>query len=412
MGIFDSLFKPNVEKLKAKGDVKGLIRAIKSEDVHVRRRAAEVLGEIGAANAVDSLVATLIHDDEDVRLCAAEVLEKMNFEARNEFEQILLLIAKRRGNDLVKFPVSSLIKPIIDPASIYPKIEADPSDYMANLFSIYVMAALWEIGKPAVPSLIAVVEDRNRACSCRCFGCVALGAIADPQSIEPLMIILRDRTEDMYVRENAVLALMCMGKQVLEPMLAVLRDKDADVYGLAAACQILMTIGKPAIEGLIRALEDERYKVRSFATIALAGIGDPCVIESLHSMKTDRNKEVRKNALFLLQEIGNPSVDSYRSLLFHYDNVCKQVAAAALGNIGDSRAVEDLALATYHEDLMAQAFALHSLAKMISEPKARAILIGALREKPSTISSDVVKFRRCFAALFLLSSGVPVLRHL
>jgi len=49
------LFEPNVEKLEKKKNVKGLIKALRHEDVHVRWSAAEALGEIGDARAVEPL---------------------------------------------------------------------------------------------------------------------------------------------------------------------------------------------------------------------------------------------------------------------------------------------------------------------------------------------------------------------
>ena len=43
--------KPNIEKMEAKKDVKGLIKALGDKDEHVRRIAAGVLGEIGDARS-------------------------------------------------------------------------------------------------------------------------------------------------------------------------------------------------------------------------------------------------------------------------------------------------------------------------------------------------------------------------
>jgi len=47
MGIFDGLFKPNVERLQEEKNVKGLIKALRYKDSDVRREAAEALGKIG-----------------------------------------------------------------------------------------------------------------------------------------------------------------------------------------------------------------------------------------------------------------------------------------------------------------------------------------------------------------------------
>lgn len=49
------LFKSKVEKMKAKRDVEGLIKALKDEDWNVREAAASALGEIGDKRAVKPL---------------------------------------------------------------------------------------------------------------------------------------------------------------------------------------------------------------------------------------------------------------------------------------------------------------------------------------------------------------------
>lgn len=105
MGIFG---KPNIEKLKEKRDVDGLIRALKHSDWLVHQRAAGALGkidgpratealiellgnsdrnnrqyavsalaEIGDARAVNSIIGALRDSSYSVRLCAAEALGKI-----------------------------------------------------------------------------------------------------------------------------------------------------------------------------------------------------------------------------------------------------------------------------------------------------------------------------------------------
>jgi len=65
MGLFGP---PNVEKLKEKRDLKGLIKALRyKRDGVVRQTAAEVLGEIGDARAAVPLRSALGDEDSDVR---------------------------------------------------------------------------------------------------------------------------------------------------------------------------------------------------------------------------------------------------------------------------------------------------------------------------------------------------------
>lgn len=55
MGMLD-LFKPNVEEMRKKKDVKGLTKALRHKDIKVRCEAAEALGELRDAKAIESLV--------------------------------------------------------------------------------------------------------------------------------------------------------------------------------------------------------------------------------------------------------------------------------------------------------------------------------------------------------------------
>ena len=73
------LFTPsNVEELKAKRDVLGLIKALAYEkDWHVRQAAARALGQIGDARAVEPLVAALADTNEPIRQASAEALAKI-----------------------------------------------------------------------------------------------------------------------------------------------------------------------------------------------------------------------------------------------------------------------------------------------------------------------------------------------
>jgi HEAT repeat protein len=70
---------PNVEKMKEKKDVKGLIKALGDEkDSDVRGNAARALGTIGDARAVEPLIIRALGDsDHGVRWNAAEALGKI-----------------------------------------------------------------------------------------------------------------------------------------------------------------------------------------------------------------------------------------------------------------------------------------------------------------------------------------------
>jgi len=76
--------KPNVEKMRDKGDLEGLFKALGHKDYEVRGNAAEALGKIGDKRAVEPLIQTLLEDKSAyVRGKAAEALDKLGWEPRD-----------------------------------------------------------------------------------------------------------------------------------------------------------------------------------------------------------------------------------------------------------------------------------------------------------------------------------------
>jgi HEAT repeat protein len=74
MPIFKFSRRPNVQQLKSKGDVDGLIEALEYQDDHnIRLAAATALGRIGDPRAVDPLISAL-EDQPRVREVAAMAL--------------------------------------------------------------------------------------------------------------------------------------------------------------------------------------------------------------------------------------------------------------------------------------------------------------------------------------------------
>jgi HEAT repeat protein len=76
MSFFSRLFgPPNVEKLKAKGDVQGLIKALGyQKDARVRIAVINALQEIGTVQAIGPLRTALKDPESTVRWAAVEAL--------------------------------------------------------------------------------------------------------------------------------------------------------------------------------------------------------------------------------------------------------------------------------------------------------------------------------------------------
>ena len=78
--IINRLFKPNIERLKARWDIDGLIKALNHRDYRIRKKAAEALGDMKAKEAVDALIKTLKDENSEVRKAAAYALGRIGDE--------------------------------------------------------------------------------------------------------------------------------------------------------------------------------------------------------------------------------------------------------------------------------------------------------------------------------------------
>lgn len=64
--------EPNIEKMKAKRDVEGLLKALKDERWGVRQEAVRALGKIGDARAIVTLLEYLFANFEDIKCSLGE----------------------------------------------------------------------------------------------------------------------------------------------------------------------------------------------------------------------------------------------------------------------------------------------------------------------------------------------------
>jgi len=103
------LFRPNIEELKARKDVKGLIRALKNIWWDVRKEAALALGEIGDEKAVEPLIEALKDSSWSVRWSAAFALEKIGDERAVE----PLIEALKDNDSLVRLEAACALKKTI-----------------------------------------------------------------------------------------------------------------------------------------------------------------------------------------------------------------------------------------------------------------------------------------------------------
>ena len=133
----------------------------------------------------------------------------------------------------------------------------------------------------------------------------ALGYIADPRTLKPLIAALKD--ENWRVRFTTAWALGSISNRsrissIIENAVATHRDNNPD------ACvdidEEARKAADSAVEPLIAALADEEAHVRCAAAKALGYIGDPRAVEPLTAVLKDSDEKVRKNAAETLKTFG------------------------------------------------------------------------------------------------------------
>jgi len=323
VGVFDSILKINVEEMKAKKDVEGLIQALKNKrNVYIRRDAASALGDTGDARAIDPLVESLGDPNKDVRNAAVEAIGKLGGDPR---------------------AVELLLDFLKDKRSIIREEAA---------------SALGKVGhKNAVDPLIQALKDESWLV--RQNAATSLGMIPDARAVEPLIQVLKD--EDKDIRQIAVSALGNIGDaRATEALIQTLKDEDKDIRQTAASA-LGNTGDAKAVEALIQTLKDESARVRYQAVESLEKIGDSRAVEPLIQALKDKGwietaveTPPKGKLLDSFIEIGKKEKPSSPNSNKAW---VRQKAIEALAKLGDARAVAPIteALNDKHEAIRTSA---------------------------------------------------------
>jgi HEAT repeat protein len=265
---------PDVEKLKVKRDVQGLIRALGyAADASVRRAAVEGLAELGDARAVDPLILALKNPD-----------------WQHDWHDTAALT-----DALTRLGTPS-VGPLIDALA-----------WHSNVVRVSAAGALAAIGRPAIPPLIellgaADLETREAVGQIL----AEIGADAIDQLIEAL------NGEVISRRLRAARVLGEIGDpRAVEPLTRALSDELAGVR--QAAVRSLGAIADPRAAGaLVSALADPSMDVRWFAALALAEMRDPRAVQTL---LPELLRAKGPDAVDALVKIGGPVVEPLLAML-------------------------------------------------------------------------------------------------
>ncbi|MHC1781419.1 MAG: HEAT repeat domain-containing protein [Anaerolineaceae bacterium] len=179
MAIFDSIGKPNIEKLEARQDLLGLIKALAHKDRDVKNAATEALVRIGAP-AVETVLAIL--PDKELRSTSFDILGRIGDQRATESLLVYLNekpTVKVYGSHFTRKEAARALGKIADPRAAADLVRALDDEHFEVIDEAYI--ALRDMGLPAGDYLLP--ELKNEKPVLRLLAAELLGKIKDDRAL-------------------------------------------------------------------------------------------------------------------------------------------------------------------------------------------------------------------------------------
>lgn len=239
MGLLQNLIGPNVDKLVARGDVKGLVRVVATPGrAETRARAAAALAVSGDARALPALTSALADGDSIVAAAAEAGLRTLGVACAPGLAGLL-----EHGDEAVAGRARSLLLEMGEGSVETLVAVARSGGDAGRERAVCSLGELWaELGDGGVReevfrTLLAALGDRFA--STRARAASLLGEVADPRAGRALAARLKDG--DPAAREASAEALRRLGGVVVPSLVEALRDRNPN--SRLAAARLLAELG-------------------------------------------------------------------------------------------------------------------------------------------------------------------------
>jgi HEAT repeat protein len=353
-----------------------LIQQLETGDPNERRKAAELLGQLGDPKALPALIRALDDNDANVHIAAAGAVGKIG-----DLSAIQnLLDAYERRTVRFAEPIFEAISEILGRTSpddknraVYPRVVDRLIQFVQQDDSpvalVSARAAAEALGRTRDPKAIPILLERLRKTESVEMAKAAVRALRhfrDPQVIQALTEVAANKNINEKVREAAVQSLGDIGDpEVVDTLIPILEEGSAKPYPTLGdtlrkeTARALGRIGNPkAIEPLIRTLEKEwewsKLGLREAIIDALGNFRNPQVTDALVGALS-RDYHTAAAAAETLKKLRDrravePLVRILEGDPWDYRNHQREFAAEILGVLGDPRAIPALAKALHDND--------------------------------------------------------------
>ena len=230
---------PNIEKLKARRDVKGLIKALRDKDWKIGQQAAQALGELRDPRAVDALTQEVKRNRQYVTSAAVDALVKIG-----DPRAIAPLVAALKN-------LGSEAATALDKFGWQPGADESGARYWAFKHN---WTKCLQIGQPAIGVIIEELSSLDM--DTRRQAAMTLGEAGDLRAVESLIIAFASNFRDgrdVLARQAAATALGKLGHySAVYPLINALKDPHADIRRAAARALVSMYHGQTLAEDVRR----------------------------------------------------------------------------------------------------------------------------------------------------------------
>jgi HEAT repeat protein len=309
-----------------------LVKAMADKDAGIRRKAAYALGRIAASpqKTIAVLLAAFKDDNEDVRQTASDAVARFGIEAVPG-----LLRALDDSNEKVRLQAAHAIAEMgSDARDTVPRLRelllAKGTENHAHIYA----HALAKLGKAGVPALIDGFKD--------------------------------DRQQ---VRHACSSNLGQVGAEAVPALVDALGDKNTEVRRLAAQVLGPMRVAdKMVVTALAYAIkndEDDQVRLQCVNGLSYLGVSGKLGAPALKHALADPNEQVRHQAFYALQSMGENPRDGFLKALDSKDDRIRINTAALMlqVNVEPDTAVPVLMTALKHDKDEVRMQAAHALAQ-------------------------------------------------
>ena len=359
--------------IRALADALAELGHVESIPLLLKAGAACSVASLKSKRTVPTLVA-ILHQSRELRHAAAAALAQLRWQPKKQSDHIALAIAAHNYDALLA----------IGPDCVPPLLEELRHKHDAQ----NVLYCLGRLRDPrAVPGIVScVLADPAVSKEIKRSGVTALGEIAHPDAVEPLITLLRSQKDDYLLRDVAI-ALGQLGK-------------------IAAVIPLMEKLDQEPQAGGRTQWPEFRRAAGSTVSEIKRRVSHECWQEFLGTLLSHRSPSARALAAErLLSGSGPTEVPALIALLSDPLPRARKSAAEALGNSSDPRAAPPLVAALDDPDLAVRLAVQEALRKILPDKSATVNLQRALQGRDGVLYRDVRE--RANIAVILATVGDP-----